>query len=299
MRNLIIICSFLFINSLIAQTPNWSLNENEFEHTMSLVSFINLDGKRLSNKNDKLGVFVNDQCRGVTNLIYVASEDKYYAYLTVFSNTNGEELSFKVYNSTEDTVTVIDKKLNFEILAHYGNLQQAYSIAKPALSNIAVLNAITFKNIPVINYTDTNNKITIEVKNTENIAALTPIFNMNKGASVFYKNKLVTPSTIIDFTDTVEFIIVSEDQSKIKTVQVKVAKIEVKEPRFFRKNEVCDFKGVIKVEYAVPATTVLLKQNGNLLYTSSISKGKSLFEGLNSGAYQVEIDGIVKTIIIK
>ncbi|WBX74476.1 hypothetical protein PG913_04580 [Tenacibaculum pacificus] len=298
MRNLIIICSFFFINSLIAQTPNWSLNENEFEHTMSLVSFININGTRLSSENDKVGVFVNDECRGVTNLIYVASEDKYYAYLTIFSNTDGEQLNFKVYNSTEDTVTEIDNQLEFEILAHYGNLQQAYSVAQPTLSDVAILNTVEFENIPVLSYTETDNNVTIEIKNTEDITSLTPFFDVSLGTTVFYDGNLLTPNTIIDFTNPVEFMIVSENQSEIKTVQIQVTKIEVKEPRFFRKHEVCDFKGVIKVEYAIPATSVLLKQNGNLLYTSSISQGKSIFEGLDSGVYQVEVDGVIKTIVI-
>ncbi|MEX6625915.1 hypothetical protein [Tenacibaculum salmonis] len=298
MRNLIIICSFFFINSLIAQTPNWSLNENEFEHTMSLVSFINIDGTRLSSENDKVGVFVNDECRGVTNLIYVASQNKYYAYLTIFSNIDGEELNFKVYNATEDTVIDIDRPLEFEILAHYGNLQQAYSIAQPSLSTQVMLNNVTFENSAALSYTDTDNNVIIEIKNTEDITSLTPLFDVSLGTTVFFNGNLVTSTSVIDFTNTVEFMIFSEDQSETKTIRIQVTKIEVKEPRFFRKHEVCDFKGVIKVEYAIPATSVLLKQNGNLLYTSSISQGKSVFEGLDSGVYQVEVDGIIKTIII-
>jgi hypothetical protein len=62
---------------------NWTVNENNYQYTMTLLGFLNSDGNGLVNLNDKVA-FVNGECRGVTNVIYVVSEKRYCAYLTVF-----------------------------------------------------------------------------------------------------------------------------------------------------------------------------------------------------------------------
>ena len=71
--------------SSFAQSPDWEVKENDFQYTMSFVSFLNVSGITLSNPNDKVAAFVDGECRGAANLIYVANEDSYYAFLVVFS----------------------------------------------------------------------------------------------------------------------------------------------------------------------------------------------------------------------
>ena len=88
----------LLFTKSFAQAPNWVVNGNSFQYSMTIVGFLTMDGVTLSSNNDKVAAFVNGQCRGVTNLIYVASQKGYYAYLTVFSNVNGEIVNFKIYN---------------------------------------------------------------------------------------------------------------------------------------------------------------------------------------------------------
>ena len=74
------------------QAPGWSVNESDFQYTMSFVGFLNVNGTTLSSTQDKVAAFVDGTCRGVANLIYVSNQDRYYAYLTVFSNQDGETI---------------------------------------------------------------------------------------------------------------------------------------------------------------------------------------------------------------
>lgn len=37
------------------QAPNWTVNENNFEYTMTLVAFVTIDGNNLSSTNDLVG----------------------------------------------------------------------------------------------------------------------------------------------------------------------------------------------------------------------------------------------------
>ena len=85
----------------------------------------------LSSTSDKLAAFVGNECRGVTNLTYVDTLDKYYAYLTVFSNSTSETINFKIYESTNNTVIDADQSLPFEINKHYGGLSSDFGISKP------------------------------------------------------------------------------------------------------------------------------------------------------------------------
>ena len=102
-----VIIFFLIGISVYGQVPTWSVNENDFEYTMSFVAFLNIDGVNLTSTNDMVAAFAGTECRGVTNLVYVPSKNRYYAYFNVFSNTNGESLSFKVYDATNDKVVDI------------------------------------------------------------------------------------------------------------------------------------------------------------------------------------------------
>ncbi|PQB09090.1 hypothetical protein BST83_00085 [Polaribacter filamentus] len=54
---------------------------------MTFLAKLNANGKQLINPNDKVAAFVGSSCRGISGITYVASEKNYYAYLTVFSNT--------------------------------------------------------------------------------------------------------------------------------------------------------------------------------------------------------------------
>ena len=117
---------------LSAQPPSWQVNENEFEYTMTMVAFLNVNATKLSDTNDMIGAFVGNECRGVANLIYAASTDNYFAYLTVFSNSSSETVNFKIYNSITDTVTEADQTLPFEINKHYGGISSDFGFSKPS-----------------------------------------------------------------------------------------------------------------------------------------------------------------------
>ena len=107
------------------------MNENEFEYTMTMVAYLNVNATTLSNTNDMIGAFVGDECRGVANLIYAESTDNYFAYLTVFSNSTSEIVNFKIYDSNSDAITVADQTLPFEINKHYGSISSDFGISKP------------------------------------------------------------------------------------------------------------------------------------------------------------------------
>lgn len=81
------------------QNPNWNVNSASFALDASVVGEIKLDNKIITNTNTLVAAFDdNNNIRGVTNLNYFASLDKYVFFLTIYGNKGGEILNFRVYD---------------------------------------------------------------------------------------------------------------------------------------------------------------------------------------------------------
>jgi hypothetical protein len=298
---------FIGINAF-GQAPSWSVNENNFQYTMSFVAFVNVDGVNLSDSNDKVAAFVNGECRGVTNLTYVASEDSYYAYLTVFSNENSEIINFKIYDSTNNVETDVVKTKIFEINEHYGNLFQAYSVANPTLSNTAEITNFDFKDVNVNDQTIAGSQITLYVdfgididfgvNNGVDITSLNAIFDLSAGAKLFIGTvNQISGNNNMDFTNPLQMHVLSEDQTVLKQWEITVNK-SLGTATYYKKDAVCYTRGVIKVLFTENEVEVLLIKDGATLATQTINNGEAIFSNLEVGEYQVKVSGNNKEIVI-
>lgn len=297
MRNYIHIIVLLFIigNTVSGQSPNWSVNENKFQYTMSFEGFANVDGKNLSSTSDKVAAFVNGECRGIANVIYVASEKKNVVYLTVFSNTDGETINFKIYDSANNAVKEVTKTKVFENNKHYGDLFQSYSFASPSLKTDAEIVDFSFKDLTTAK-TISGSQITLYVSKGTNVSALNALFELSPGARLFIgtANK-ISGTNAIDFSNPVQFQVLSEDQSTIKqyTVTVKLGSAV-----FYKKDAVCYTGGVIKVLYDENQTLATLTKDSVKIASQNIQNGETVFNNLDSGKYTVTVGSISKEIII-
>ncbi|MBC8214887.1 MAG: agmatine deiminase family protein [Candidatus Marinimicrobia bacterium] len=91
---------------------HWSVNPHQFEYNMAIT--VELD------KSTQLAVFVDDEVRGVTESTYFPLTDSYTANLMAYGN-DGEELSFRVYQSETDTEIEVLDNITFEINGIVGN----------------------------------------------------------------------------------------------------------------------------------------------------------------------------------
>lgn len=296
-----VIAMLLFTTLVNAQDPNWTVDENNFEYTMSFVAFLNINGTTLSSENDKVGAFVNNELRGVSNLTYASSNDRYYAYLTIFSNTNDEVVTFKVYDSNADQVEDVVETINFEINAHYGDLFQAYSIASPALNNQAELLDFGLDGITVNSVVFNNEQISLYVNFGVDVSSLNATFQSSEGAQLFVDSELkISGNNSLDFTNPIICKVRSEDESQVKTwlVSVQNSSATGGDLIYYKKDAVCYNGGVIKVDYNTSGTEVQLLSNQALLETQTIVNGTTIFSNLNAGSYVIRTEGVDKEILI-
>ena len=82
--------------------PAWVIDPGRFEHTMTMVTALEIDGAVTNDTGDKVAAFVGNQLRGVADVMHVAAGDQYLAYLTVYSNRMQDEMvRFQVWDESE------------------------------------------------------------------------------------------------------------------------------------------------------------------------------------------------------
>lgn len=283
---------------LLSQAPGWKANEPDYQHTMTFVAKLNMDGVQLVGSNDLVGAFVGTTCRGVSKLTYVASAKSYYAYLTVFSNTPGETITFYLYSSANNKIVKVSKTINFVAYQNLGNLFQSYSIAEPTLNDKADILTFDFLNIKSLSSSITPGSVKVSISESFPLNSLTPVFTLSKGANLL-KNRIIqsTGSIAMSFTAAVNYEVLSQDESTLSSYTVNVTHAQ-DPPLFYKKDAVCSTLGAIKVVSKREGSAVQLSLNGKLMDTKAVTNGEAIFLNLATGTYVATIGNDYKVIII-
>ena len=222
-RILFFLIAIAGINALSAQVPSWTVDESLFEYSMTFVAKVNIGGERLTSSSDLVGAFVGGQCRGIANPTYIASSDAYFVYLTVFGNTVGETITFKVYKSATNEEVTINTSIVFETNQHIGSRFQSFSIAEPPLRSDADLISFGFNNQTADSLSINDTEVNFYFNDNIDEAQLTPNFNISEGARAFINQIQQTSGVgVRDFSDPVVYQIMSEDESALNEVTIQV-----------------------------------------------------------------------------
>ena len=87
--------------SVTAKEPVWSVIPEDFENSMILIGKIKIGENFSTDINDKVGAFINDECRGVANLQYFPDFDIYLINITIHDDLDGEIIEFKIWDASE------------------------------------------------------------------------------------------------------------------------------------------------------------------------------------------------------
>ena len=284
-----------------AAPPNWAVNENAYEQVMTVTTFLNIDGQRLESPNDIVGAFVGNEVRGVGRpTTLVNGEGTYVAIFLIFSNTPGETINFKIYDSANDQVVDVAATVSFEIDASIGTRFQALSLANPVLNSESEIVDFGFSNVTEVKNTTINsNKITLEINDFEDVTNLQPVFTLSNGAQLFLGTNLQTSdSSTLDFTNEIVYSVRSQDQSQLTDWTIEVITTPQEIVKYFRRNAVCFLNGEIKVEFSIEGTEVTLMGDGIDTKVQPIFEGKTTFLDLPAGTYTVSLSSFTKQIEI-
>ena len=102
---------------LFAQ-PAWDVNPSEYEMSANITSALQFNFESTSDGNI-IGAFDGDECVGVAEPIFAL--DSWLYFLTVYSNTTGNEIIFKAYFSETGEILDIEEVIEFQPNAVYGS----------------------------------------------------------------------------------------------------------------------------------------------------------------------------------
>ena len=91
--------------------------------TISIDSHDDFDG-------DFVGAFVDNECRGIAKRMYFPIDDSYIYSLMVYSNvTEGEELSFRYYNSQDDEIVEYLESVDYTANMNVGSGLNSFGLS--------------------------------------------------------------------------------------------------------------------------------------------------------------------------
>lgn len=284
-----------------AQVPDWQVNENSYEFTMTLTAFINVNGEDLVSANDRIAAFHGSEIRGVASPIIQASEGEFVAIMTIFSNTTDEEITFQIYDSASDAIVEASARITFEIDANIGTRFMPFSISDQILNDTTAILDFGFDNADVNTLTIQNGSVFIEIEDGSQIMELAPTFVLSDRAQLFNLDQELQHSgqEQFDFSAPIRYQVRSEDRAAVQDWVVTVTVRPEPVASFFRKNSVCFLNGEIMVEYSIENESVIIRAENFETQVQPIFEGNTIFRNVPSGIYTVEVGNISKEIIIE
>ena len=110
--------------------PDWAVNTNGYQFTMSIVGQLQFQGKLSTDEDDIVAAFNEaGDCVGVARPQYESAFDTYFTMMTVYGNSDGEELTFKAFDASTGKVYPVVETANdvfFERDARLGKLASPF-----------------------------------------------------------------------------------------------------------------------------------------------------------------------------
>ena len=105
-------------------TSFWVVDPTQFEYSMTLIGMLKNDDSNATTGTMEIGAFAaNGELRGSGPAIYIAPDQSYLFFLTTYSNLNGEQLHFKLYDSSTGGIQALNEQMYFAPDLHQGTIE--------------------------------------------------------------------------------------------------------------------------------------------------------------------------------
>ncbi|MFY0594762.1 cadherin domain-containing protein [Roseivirga sp.] len=217
--------SLFLVNMSVAQSPDWTVDPNDYANAMTIVGFLKIDKVESDNTSDMIAAFIGGEVRGVSNPVYEAKIDRYVIYLRVFSNASTGEITFKAYDEASDTTYDLLQNVDFEVNGYIGGLTESFVWSNVQLNSGASISSFEIPNQAGVSNIDGDTiRIVVNASSSDELKSQIATFEVSQGAEVKVEG-LVQQSgqTANDFDQLVTYKVQSEDLSTINDYVVKVS----------------------------------------------------------------------------
>jgi len=102
---------------------HWPVNPAQYEHTMTLIGMLRVNGANATTATMELGVFAGNEVRGSAQAVYIPPLNAYQFFLTAYANSSGEQLKFKLFDSATGIVQELNETMYFSADLHQGSIE--------------------------------------------------------------------------------------------------------------------------------------------------------------------------------
>ncbi|MDL2290177.1 T9SS type A sorting domain-containing protein [Paludibacteraceae bacterium OttesenSCG-928-F17] len=107
------------------EAPDWSVDPLAYENSASVIASLLIDNVYSTDTDDKLAVFVGDECRGVANVTYESLYGRYMVYMTVYSdNFANDNFVYRIWDASVSEIreATTSAELNWENNYSFGSV---------------------------------------------------------------------------------------------------------------------------------------------------------------------------------
>ncbi|MCC6412129.1 MAG: T9SS type A sorting domain-containing protein [Saprospiraceae bacterium] len=101
----------------------WSVDPTQYEHGMTLIGMLQSNGENTTGAGMELGAFAGEQVRGSAPSIYVEPLDAYLFFMTVYANSSGEPIHYKLFDSESGNISMLNETMFFTPDLHQGSIE--------------------------------------------------------------------------------------------------------------------------------------------------------------------------------
>jgi hypothetical protein len=131
---------------LLAIPVAWRVNPSDYDYTMNIVAQFSMDNGNTNlstDTRDIIGVFVNGVPRGVAKIQKVDNQNRFVAYITVYSNeslANKETLSFRMWKALTGVEYGAIERTSFVVDGTLGSVNLPYILHPEGIFQVIPLN---------------------------------------------------------------------------------------------------------------------------------------------------------------
>jgi Secretion system C-terminal sorting domain len=100
----------------------WNVDPTKYEYSMTMVGMLTEGGQNATLGSYELGAFAGTEARGSTQALFIDGLNAHLFFLTVFANSSGEQLQFKIYDAATGQTYNLAEKIYFTASQHLGSI---------------------------------------------------------------------------------------------------------------------------------------------------------------------------------
>ena len=120
---------------VVAEEPDWKVNESAYESTGNIIARLSLPAGVAQSEYDIVAAFTDGECVGIAHPQYISNYDAWYVMMTVYGNANSKtNMQFRLWNA-ESGITYASVKVQPKAFRFSPNMVQG-TLAEPVVLEV-------------------------------------------------------------------------------------------------------------------------------------------------------------------